>query len=189
MNLEQYISEIKDKKSLDKFATEYFGLSLDGRSSAKTLRKEILEAAQTTDPIKQLPFENEEDLPTTNQIEGYNDILPNGSKGSEIESLPNSGVSAHEPPVEESLFEFEDGYRPSFELIYKLNGTQFTLVHFKVTDSLIALQKHTLEFDDIEPAFQRSVKSALWYIKFQGSILLRESRNSQYITFKYEDFK
>lgn len=186
MTLEQYIKEFTDKKKLDKFAKDYFNIKLDGRSGLEKLQSEMLEAIKTNDPIKALP----------DGVELGNEHAPvSETKEPEIKvDEPEIKVEAPEIKVtdkksDDGLFDFDDGFKPSFQLLYKLNGVPFTLVHFTVTDSLQQIMDGELTFDNVPIRFKRSVRTALYYIKTQGFVMLRESRNSLYKKFKLEDFE
>lgn len=186
MKLEQYIKEFTDKKKLDKFAKEYFDIKLDGRSGLEKLQNEMLDAIETNDPIKALPDGVE--FGDDNTVSEEPEIEVKEATVETISEEPTTKVKETKTS-NTGLFDFESGFKPSFQLLYKLDGIPFTLVHFTVTDSLQRLVDGEIEFDDVPERFQRSVKTALYYIKTQGFVLLRESRNSLYKRFKLEDFE
>lgn len=196
--LVEYVASLDSTKALDDFAREYYGIKLDGRMKNFTKMSEVFfKKAKDKTPLKQLPFEEL-------LVETDNEVGASKETGSDIQASQednqehlSSGDSDSKPIDEaeevgekaEQGLEFGDDFKPAFELNFIKDGRKFSLVHFSVTDYLDALKSGSASLSEMPKQHERHIKTVLWYSRQHGSVMVRETRNSQFIIYKNEDFK
>lgn len=181
--LKEYVQNVLvDNKSLKDFAEKYYGIELDARRKRASMESDFFEQIKDIEPKEPLPFEElllEEEPPVTPSVtlEEKTDIITEDEH--------------------KSLSEVISGYEyasklPTFELNFKLGADMFTVVSFKVTDALdkVVRKEKTLEqvSNELENGHRKVFFNLLWYINQNGKVLVRETRNSKFITYKKEVF-
>ena len=198
--LETYTKEL-NKREFDDFAKEYYGINLDSRSNRKTMDELFFAIIETEDksPLKQLPFE--ELLVEDNVVESLkadDNEITSAEVLDEIiinESIIDSTVILSEDQLEEGetiedepVKEIDIEFKPSFELNFKNGPDLYSVVSYTVTDFLESMKNGI----DISEALDRdlpSINTVMHYITKFGKVMLRETRNSRFITYTKKDFE
>lgn len=177
--LEQYLDTL-ERKEIDAFAKEYYGISIDGRLSKPKMIAKLLKETIEIDPLKQLPYEellleDKIDETVVEEIPVEEDTI--------IETVDEEEETKSETVVEDVIVketkvnEFKESFIP-FKLPFKYYDKQFIPVDFAVIDvvkSVLSGDKTLEDCDDL-------VKSLVYYVEKEGSVLVRETRNSAFIT-------
>ncbi|URQ03566.1 prohead protease inhibitor [Vibrio phage PVA23] len=155
-------AESLTKEKLDEFAKEYYGIELDRRKSKGAMTKKLVEEAEGKTPLKQLPWE-ELLVETKEEIKEISEVKP------EV-------VEKVELPNDESFEPMPLPFR---------RGREFFMT---ASDSAVKSAKAIIagdgSLDDVLASDLRVVKSILHYVEKDGKVLVRETRNSQFITIK-----
>ncbi len=155
------------KAELDEFAQEYFGIDLDRRKSKGAMTKALLEAAEDKTPLKQLPWE---------------ELLLEETPEPEAEVVPEPVAEVKETSVAVELPK-DESFSP-IKLAFKRGAEQFMIASASAVDSATAILSGKDTLESVLASDLRVVKSILHYVERDGKVLVRETRNSQFITIK-----
>ncbi|ALP47488.1 hypothetical protein [Vibrio phage XZ1] len=158
-------AESLTKEKLDEFAKEYYGIELDRRKSKGAMAKKLVEEAEGKTPLKQLPWEEllVETKDETKEIK-------------EISEVKTEVVDKVELPIDESFEPMPLPFRRGREFFMTASDSAVT--------SAEAIIAGDGSLDDVLASDLRVVKSILHYVEKDGKVLVRETRNSQFITIK-----
>ncbi|QNJ54731.1 prohead protease inhibitor [Vibrio phage vB_ValM_R10Z] len=157
-------AESLTKAELDEFAKEYYGVELDRRKSKGAMAKKLVEEAETKTPLKQLPWE---------------ELLV------ETEDKPDPIVETKPVETKEVVVELpkDDSFEP-MPLPFRRGREFFMTASDSAVKSAKAIIAGDGSLDDVLASDLRVVKSILHYVDKDGKVLVRETRNSQFITIK-----
>ncbi|QIW91048.1 hypothetical protein PVA8_191 [Vibrio phage PVA8] len=151
------------KAELDEFAQEYYGIELDRRKSKGAMTKALLEGAEGKTPLKQLPWE---------------ELL--------LEETPDPVVETKVKEESEAVkveLPKDDSFEP-LPLPFKRGHERFMIASDSAVESAKGIVAGKASLDDVLASDLRVVKSILHYVEQDGKVLVRETRNSQFITIK-----
>lgn len=154
------------KAELDEFAQEYFGIELDRRKSKGAMTKALLEGAEDKTPLKQLPWE---------------ELLLEETPEPEALVVPEPVAEVKETPVVE--LPKDESFSP-IKLAFKRGAEQFMIASASAVVSATAILSGKDTLESVLASDLRVVKSILHYVERDGKVLVRETRNSQFITIK-----
>ncbi len=150
------------KTELDEFAQEFYGIELDRRKSKGAMTKALIEAAEEKTPLKQLPWEEllVEETPEIAEPEALTDAITTEVK---VE-LPK-----------------DDSFEP-LPLPFKRGFERFMVATDSAVSSAKAILSGQAAIESVIASDLRLVKTILHYVEKDGKVLVRETRNSQFIT-------
>ncbi|AGN30037.1 hypothetical protein VPFG_00032 [Vibrio phage nt-1] len=150
------------KAELDEFAQEFYGIELDRRKSKGAMTKALIEAAEDKTPLKQLPWE---------------ELL--------LEETPEvvETPASVEPVVQAVVVEQDASFVP-LPLSFRRGKERFMIATDTAVKSAQAILADESTISDAKESDLRTVNSILHYVSQDGQVLVRETRNSQFITIK-----
>lgn len=111
--------------------------------------------------------------------------IDNGTTNVTSESIiPGTESGTVEPANVDSTILF----KPCFELGFKNGADKFAVISYQVTDFLDKLKAETASLAYADSRIAAEVKTAIYYAKRYGSVILRETRNSRFLTYFATDF-
>ncbi|CAM0035832.1 prohead protease inhibitor [Vibrio phage F86] len=161
------------KSDLDEFAREFYGIELDRRKSKGAMTKALIDQAETTMPLKPLPWE--ELLVETSTEDEIAAVVEN-------ETL-KSTVEVETPKAARVEVEVEENFVP-LRTPFKRGGEPFLTITLSAVEFYQALKAGTVSLSDVPKADERAVKTILYYVERDGELLVRETRNSRFIELK-----
>ncbi|AUR85748.1 hypothetical protein NVP1081O_013 [Vibrio phage 1.081.O._10N.286.52.C2] len=170
------------KKELDAFAQEFYGVNLDQRKSKGAMAKVLIEAADVTVPLKQLPWEEL----LIEEIKELETIEPEVIEPEVIEPeviVPELDLTQITEPDLAPALEVAEDFKP-LPQPFKNGAKRFMVVPIDAVESYQKLAAGDIEISAVLASSRRAVESIIFYVERDGEVLVRESRNSRFITLK-----
>lgn len=177
MSLTDHIKTL-DKRDLDKFAIEYYGVQLDRRKSKEKMEKQLLDEVYDKDPLKPLPWEEL-------LLETDTTSISDEGNSEDIEILDHSNlVVTEETNTEELIITNDDehntqkdvpvvpeiNFEPSWTPTLTCSRGVYYPINWQVLDRYLAGDRTSQDSQTIE-----------YWIRKNGKLIVRESRNSRFI--------
>lgn len=174
--METYIEGLS-KAEFDEFATEFFGVELDRRKSKKVMVEQFEEATKGKEPLKKLPFESaplvveaEEELIVVKAV---------GDKDPVIE--PEVLESMEEVEETGEVLEVDPEFVPAWAPTMIRGEQKFANVNWI---SVLAWQGGARDAVPGLDSLSNDIATINHWIAKDGELLVRETRNSRFITLK-----
>lgn len=216
LKLKAYLKTLSNKKKLDAFAREYYGIKLDARANRDDMLAlffSVLEKDEKV-PLKTLPYEDEvveeevvielvsekeikiqvaEDLAMLEDAHAENeafdieakelaDIIAAEAKVDSDEGLKDL-EELEETPLDDVTYIQE---KPCFELNFLNGPDRYQMIQYTVTDYLDKI-KNGAYANDAPSSILAQVLTVMHYVELNGKIMLRETRNSRFLTYTTTD--
>lgn len=164
------------KSELDEFATEYYGINLDRRKSKGAMAKKLISDADVTSPLKPLPWEEL----LVEQLEKEAEVQTDEVQTDEVIT---DEVQTDEAKTEKVDLVVDQSFEP-IPLSFKRGLERFMIT----TDTAATIAQSIIDGksskDGVIKSDVRLVDSILHHVAVSGEVLVRETRNSQFIKIK-----
>ncbi len=170
------------KTKILEFSQEYYGEGLNDRASKGAMIKQLEKIAEEKTPLKPLPWEEllleEESSVETKEVqqEVTDEIVDATDAEDSAEVKPVDLVDLVEPVEDVAI---EAHFKP-IDLDYKNGDERYMIVTFDSVESYKKIKAGEISLNDVKNSVEE-VKSIFYYVQRNGSVLVRETRNSRFI--------
>ena len=177
MNMKElmdYVKGLTSKKALDEFAMEYYGIKLDRRKKLDIMLTTFEKKAKDTVALKSLPFEEEGNVQEVKEIpdNSSDDTLVEVEETTEVEEETETEETTEvEEETETTEVEISPHYyTPKWAPCFTGPNGKYAPLHWQIVEAWLSGDRDTPD-----------AKTIAHWITVDGSLLVRESRNSRFV--------